>query len=267
MRANDADSSLVVGSQGVVETKPPEVSCSSPLASHLTATVLTMLHCTEHGGQEVGTVSREVSTNLDRSVIIAMHQESSTIHSRLELIPYYRCLVHSDLILNNKGIQKKVQRSLSFANDDCTMSSTEEKKTFATITPALHPLLLRSLASLQFPTPTPIQSTLIPLALSSSRDILARARTGSGKTLSYAIPIVQGILTRRANGEVGGTRALILVPTRELAEQVRGQVGKLVAGLGLGEGEGEGVRVVNVAGNEGGRKKRKSGAGGERVER
>ena len=60
---------------------------------------------------------------------------------------------------------------------------------------------------------------------------------------------------------------MILVPTRELAEQVRGQVGKLVAGLGLGEGEGEGIRVVNVAGNEGGRKKRKSAAGGERVER
>lgn len=139
--------------------------------------------------------------------------------------------------------------------------------TFATIAPPLHPLLLRSLgASLGFPTPTPIQATLIPLALSSSRDILARARTGSGKTLSYAIPIVQGILARRDRGEQGGTRALILVPTRELAEQVRGQVGKLVEGLGLGEGEE--VRVVNVAGNEGGRKKRKSAAGGgDRVER
>lgn len=137
---------------------------------------------------------------------------------------------------------------------------------FATLEPALHPLLLRALSSLQFPTPTPIQSTLIPLALSSSRDILARARTGSGKTLSYAIPIVQGILQRRDRGESGGTRALILVPTRELAEQVRGQVGKLVDGLGLGEGEGEGIRVVNVAGNEGGKKKRKN-VGGERVER
>lgn len=59
----------------------------------------------------------------------------------------------------------------------------------------------------------------------------------------------------------------MLVPTRELAEQVRGQVGKLVEGLGLGEGEGEGIRVVNVAGNEGGKKKRKTTAGGERAER
>ena len=138
--------------------------------------------------------------------------------------------------------------------------------TFATLEPPLHPLLLRALSSLQFPIPTPIQSSLIPLSLSSSRDILARARTGSGKTLAYTIPIIQGILKKRDLGEAAGTRCLILVPTRELAEQVRGQVSKLIEGLGLGDGEGEGITVVNVAGNDGGKKKRKN-AGGERVER
>lgn len=140
---------------------------------------------------------------------------------------------------------------------------------FSSLSPPLHPLLLRALSQLSFPKPTPIQAALIPHALSSSRDILARARTGSGKTLSYAIPIVQGILSRRDRGEHGGTRALVLVPTRELAEQVRGQVGKLIDGLGLAEGEAHPIRVVNVAGNDGtARKKRKAaGAGGERVER
>lgn len=151
------------------------------------------------------------------------------------------------------------------------MASTSKATAFATLQPPLHPLLLRSLASLQFPSPTPIQSTLIPLALSSSRDILARARTGSGKTLAYAIPILQAILTHRdtaAGAEGGKTRALILVPTRELAEQVRGQVGKLVEGLGLGEAEEGGIRVVNVAGNDGGKKRKKNtNLGGERVER
>jgi ATP-dependent RNA helicase DDX56/DBP9 len=136
---------------------------------------------------------------------------------------------------------------------------------------SLHPLLLRALSSLQFPVPTPIQATLIPIALESSRDVLARARTGSGKTLAYAIPIVQGILQRRDQSKkdgtkMEGTRALVLVPTRELAEQVRGQIGKLVDGLGLGESEGEGIRVVNVVGESGGKKKRKT-TGGERVER
>lgn len=143
-------------------------------------------------------------------------------------------------------------------------SSSKATTSFATLEPPLHPLLLRALSALSLPTPTPIQKTLIPIAISSSRDISARARTGSGKTLAYAIPIIQGLLARRDRGEVGGTRALILVPTRDLAEQVRGQVGKLVEGLGLGDGEG--IAVVNVAGNEIGRKKKKS-TGGERVER
>lgn len=138
---------------------------------------------------------------------------------------------------------------------------------FSSLTPALHPLLLRALSTLSFTQPTPIQSTLIPLALSSNRDILARARTGSGKTLAYALPIVQSLLDARDRGEAvsSQTRALVLVPTRELAEQVRGQIGKLVDGLGL---EGE-VEVVNVAGDAGGRRKRKAkdSAQGERAER
>ncbi|BGP49294.1 ATP-dependent DNA/RNA helicase [Rhodotorula kratochvilovae] len=144
--------------------------------------------------------------------------------------------------------------------------SKAKQTAFADLEPALHPLLLRALSSLAFPVPTPIQAALLPLALSSSRDILARARTGSGKTLAYAIPLVQGILQRRDRGELDGTRALVLVPTRELAEQVRGQIAKLVDGLGLGDAEGEGIRVVNVVGEQGGRKKRRT-AGGERVER
>ncbi|GAA6019911.1 hypothetical protein JCM11491_004861, partial [Sporobolomyces phaffii] len=154
-------------------------------------------------------------------------------------------------------------------------TASDRPTSFSSLQPALHPLLLRSLSSLSFPVPTPIQATLIPLALSSSRDVLARARTGSGKTLAYSIPILQGILARRERGETGGTRALVLVPTRELAEQVRGQVGKLVEGLGIDSTkEGEGIRVVNIVGGGlGSRKKRKGangaagGAGGERVER
>lgn len=148
------------------------------------------------------------------------------------------------------------------------MSSQKSSKpaAFAALEPALHPLLLRALSSLHFAVPTPIQATLIPLALESARDILARARTGSGKTLAYAVPIVQGILQRREQGQLQGTRALVLVPTRELAEQVRGQVGRLVEGLGLGDAEGDRIRVVNVVGEQGARKKRKT-TGGERVER
>ncbi|KPV74583.1 uncharacterized protein RHOBADRAFT_37630 [Rhodotorula graminis WP1] len=124
--------------------------------------------------------------------------------------------------------------------------SKAKQTVFADLEPQLHPLLLRALSSLSFPVPTPIQATLIPLALESSRDILARARTGSGKTLAYAIPLVQGILQRRDRNELDGTRALVLVPTRELAEQVRGQLNKLVDGLGLGDQDGDRIRVANL---------------------
>ncbi|KAI5475414.1 ATP-dependent rna helicase dbp9 [Pseudohyphozyma bogoriensis] len=137
---------------------------------------------------------------------------------------------------------------------------------FSTLEPTLHPLLLRALSHLSFTTPTLVQSTLIPQALTSSRDILCRSRTGSGKTLAYAIPILQAILAARGAGGGGageGTKALILVPTRELAEQVRGQVGKLVDGLG----EGSGIRVVNVAGGAGAERKKRRKEGGEREER
>jgi superfamily II DNA/RNA helicase len=56
------------------------------------------------------------------------------------------------------------------------------------------PRLARAISQLDFTKPTPIQAQGIPLAL-AGKDILARARTGSGKTAAYAMPIVQKILT------------------------------------------------------------------------
>jgi ATP-dependent RNA helicase DDX56/DBP9 len=83
--------------------------------------------------------------------------------------------------------------------------------------------LQRAIAKLQFNTPTLIQETAIPLAL-EGKDILARARTGSGKTAAYLIPVLQKII---AKGEQNSIQALILVPTKELSEQVTRQVKEL----------------------------------------
>jgi ATP-dependent RNA helicase DDX56/DBP9 len=58
------------------------------------------------------------------------------------------------------------------------------------------PRLARAIAQLDFTRPTPIQAQGIPLAL-AGKDILARARTGSGKTAAYAMPIVQKILASK----------------------------------------------------------------------
>lgn len=70
-----------------------------------------------------------------------------------------------------------------------------------------------SLQALDFTTPTPIQEQTIPLALEGN-DILGSAQTGTGKTLAFSVPLVAYVLNNRTES------ALVLCPTRELAQQV-----------------------------------------------
>jgi ATP-dependent RNA helicase RhlE len=79
----------------------------------------------------------------------------------------------------------------------------------------LSPELVRAVADEGYEHPTPIQTEAIPLAL-AGRDLIGSAQTGTGKTAAFTLPILQ----RLAPGARGVLRALILVPTRELAEQV-----------------------------------------------
>jgi ATP-dependent RNA helicase RhlE len=81
----------------------------------------------------------------------------------------------------------------------------------------LSPALQARLDANKFITPTPVQSAAIPPAL-EGRDVLATAQTGTGKTLSYLIPIVELLQMAEARGPAA--HALILLPTRELAMQV-----------------------------------------------
>ena len=74
---------------------------------------------------------------------------------------------------------------------------------------------------------TPVQREIIP-AIFAGRDVLAQSETGSGKTLSFAIPIIEQ-LNRR-----DGLRALVLVPTRELCAQVADEFHKFSQGKHLG---------------------------------
>src|SRR6188472_2011142 len=80
----------------------------------------------------------------------------------------------------------------------------------------LHTDLLKGIRELGFTRPTPIQTDAIPPAL-AGRDLLACAQTGSGKTASFLLPILQRLIDKPR----GITRALVLVPTRELAAQVK----------------------------------------------
>ncbi len=87
------------------------------------------------------------------------------------------------------------------------------KNTFASL--GLAPELLRAIQEQGYTEPTPIQREAIPVGL-EGRDLVGSAQTGTGKTAAFLLPILQ----RLKNGRRGTLRALVLVPTRELAEQV-----------------------------------------------
>nr|WP_132678077.1 DEAD/DEAH box helicase [Pseudomonas aeruginosa] len=83
--------------------------------------------------------------------------------------------------------------------------------------------LLKALEGLGHGTPTPIQAQAIPPAL-KGRDLLAAAQTGTGKTAGFALPLLQRLTLEGPQVAANSVRALVLVPTRELAEQVHASV-------------------------------------------
>ena len=83
--------------------------------------------------------------------------------------------------------------------------------------------LQQRLASARFQVPTPIQSTVIPHAV-AGKDLVATAPTGTGKTLAFIVPMIERLLR---DPKARGVRALVLVPTRELAIQVHKQFEQL----------------------------------------
>ena len=89
--------------------------------------------------------------------------------------------------------------------------------TFETL--GLSPALLRALAENNYATPTPIQAQAIPLAL-AGHDLLGGAQTGTGKTAAFGLPLLQRLARETPAKGPRKPRALVLVPTRELAVQV-----------------------------------------------
>ncbi|MET0812034.1 MAG: DEAD/DEAH box helicase, partial [Microbacterium sp.] len=95
--------------------------------------------------------------------------------------------------------------------------------------------IVRVLADLGAASPFPIQAATIPEIL-EGRDVLARGRTGSGKTIAFGAPLVESILRSQAGKrrEFGrAPKALILAPTRELALQIDGTIQPIARSVGL----------------------------------
>jgi ATP-dependent RNA helicase DeaD len=85
----------------------------------------------------------------------------------------------------------------------------------------LSPEILKAVAKLGFEEASPIQTAVIPVAL-TGRDVVGQSSTGSGKTAAFAIPVIE-----RVDPQQKAVQALVLCPTRELAVQVAEETGKL----------------------------------------
>ncbi|MEH1012803.1 DEAD/DEAH box helicase [Micromonospora sp. CPCC 206060] len=106
------------------------------------------------------------------------------------------------------------------------MTRTIVSFTDAALAPALH----RELTAQGITDPFPIQAATLPDSL-AGRDVLGRGRTGSGKTLAFGLPLLSRTAGRRARP--GRPLALVLVPTRELAQQVTTALAPYATAVGL----------------------------------
>ncbi len=100
----------------------------------------------------------------------------------------------------------------------------------------LNPLLLKGVDSAGYQRPFPIQERAI-LPLLSGKSVIGQAKTGSGKTAAFGIPLLQSVDTR-----VNRVQALVLAPTRELAVQITSELKKI--------GAYTGVRIVTIYGGQ-----------------
>ncbi|WP_151030242.1 DEAD/DEAH box helicase, partial [Citrobacter cronae] len=85
---------------------------------------------------------------------------------------------------------------------------------------------------MDYSTPTPVQAKAIPAVL-AGRDLMAAAQTGTGKTAGFALPVLQRLALEGEKVASNSIRALVLVPTRELAEQVHANVREYAKNLPL----------------------------------
>ncbi|XP_062995521.1 probable ATP-dependent RNA helicase DDX56 [Elgaria multicarinata webbii] len=139
------------------------------------------------------------------------------------------------------GLRAQARRPASGLGGSPRRHMAETQQSFAHL--GLDARILQALGDLGWARPTLIQAQAIPLAL-EGKDLLARAQTGSGKTGAYAVPLLQHLLRGKASALVAAqaVRGLVLVPTKELGQQVL-QVLRQLAAYCARE-----VRVVDVSG-------------------
>src|SRR6476660_3675198 len=113
---------------------------------------------------------------------------------------------------NSISAGRSWKRRASRRFEDCLTRGTQEMP-FKKL--GLDPLLVSATRRMNYTEPTPIQAEAIP-AILAGRDLIATAQTGTGKTAAFLLPILHRLLSLPQ----GTTRALVITPTRELAQQI-----------------------------------------------
>ncbi|EAU45553.1 DEAD/DEAH box helicase [Salipiger bermudensis] len=108
----------------------------------------------------------------------------------------------------------------------------------------LAPTLSEALKRNGFSEPTPIQNQAIPLAL-EGHDVLGLAQTGTGKTLAFGLPLIDGLLAQPGKPAPKTVKALVLAPTRELVNQIADSLRQLTDGTKLRVGTVVGGQSIN----------------------
>lgn len=145
--------------------------------------------------------------------------------------------IHIDQLKEHKAKSGNIKNKELYRVDPGSLS---DAKLPSWVDLKLREELLARLRDLKFERPTEIQKAMIPVALSTTHDILGASETGSGKTLAFSLPILQKILDRRAesddvriNDTSSSLIALIVEPTRELAVQVAKSLERLSISLNV----------------------------------
>ncbi len=130
---------------------------------------------------------------------------------------------------NNRGGNKRRGEYINPAKFVAIAKPTQSqdytpKHSFADF--AVDPVIHRNLSAKGFVTPSPIQDQTIPLGL-AGRDVIGIANTGTGKTAAFAVPVIQALITNR------DAKALIVAPTRELAQQIEDECRSIGRGGGF----------------------------------
>ncbi|KAK0722234.1 P-loop containing nucleoside triphosphate hydrolase protein [Lasiosphaeria miniovina] len=171
-----------------------------------------------------------------------VHIASKTTTSAYAITQAPRVLGATFRPLNHLNHLQRTYSTEATADAVADAASPDLVKRFADLSRLnVNPALVDAITKgMQYENMTDVQSMTISPAL-TGRDIVAQAKTGTGKTLAFLVPVIQRILAKepdlayrgRSRARSDDIRAIIVSPTRELAEQIGEEARKLTRGLGL----------------------------------